>query len=68
MQQKDDRIEELEDALRESVQINAEREVVLAKEEASRSSSEKQVCMRELAFTLPSQWHKVRGHSMDFTF
>uniref|UniRef100_A0A4W3H071 ELKS/RAB6-interacting/CAST family member 2 n=1 Tax=Callorhinchus milii TaxID=7868 RepID=A0A4W3H071_CALMI len=54
MQQKESRIKELEEALRESVQITAEREVVLAQEEAARSSTEKQVCMRELGI----QWLK----------
>ncbi|XP_078424393.1 ELKS/Rab6-interacting/CAST family member 1 isoform X2 [Cetorhinus maximus] len=43
LRQKDDRIEELEEALRESVQITAEREMVLAQEEAARNTSEKQV-------------------------
>ncbi|XP_069759621.1 ELKS/Rab6-interacting/CAST family member 1-like isoform X2 [Narcine bancroftii] len=43
LRQKDDRIEELEEALRESVQITAEREMVLAQEEAARNDSEKQV-------------------------
>ncbi|XP_072408383.1 ELKS/Rab6-interacting/CAST family member 1-like isoform X2 [Chiloscyllium punctatum] len=43
LRQKDDRIEELEEALRESVQITAEREMVLAQEEAARNNSEKQV-------------------------
>ncbi|XP_069045617.1 ERC protein 2 isoform X12 [Lepisosteus oculatus] len=38
-----DRIEELEKALRESVHITAEREMVLAKEEAARSAAEKQL-------------------------
>ncbi|XP_048863266.1 ELKS/Rab6-interacting/CAST family member 1 isoform X1 [Brienomyrus brachyistius] len=40
---KDDRIEELEEALRESVQITAEREMVLAQEEAARTHAEKQM-------------------------
>lgn len=43
LRQKAERIEELEEALRESVQINAEREMVLAQEEAARSHQEKQV-------------------------
>ncbi|XP_064417751.1 ELKS/Rab6-interacting/CAST family member 1 isoform X2 [Latimeria chalumnae] len=43
LRQKDERIEELEEALRESVQITAEREMVLAQEEAARNTSEKQV-------------------------
>ncbi|XP_040201226.1 ELKS/Rab6-interacting/CAST family member 1 isoform X5 [Rana temporaria] len=43
MHQKDDRIEELEEALRESVQITAEREMVLAQEESSRINCQKQV-------------------------
>ncbi|XP_075458498.1 ELKS/Rab6-interacting/CAST family member 1 isoform X10 [Ascaphus truei] len=41
--QKDERIEELEEALRESVQITAEREMVLAQEESARTNYEKQV-------------------------
>uniref|UniRef100_S4RMJ7 ELKS/RAB6-interacting/CAST family member 2 n=1 Tax=Petromyzon marinus TaxID=7757 RepID=S4RMJ7_PETMA len=43
MRQKDDRIEELEEALRESVQITAEREMVLAQEESARAAFEKQL-------------------------
>ncbi|XP_075062163.1 ELKS/Rab6-interacting/CAST family member 1 [Mixophyes fleayi] len=43
MHQKDDRIEELEEALRESVQITAEREMVLAQEESARTNYQKQV-------------------------
>lgn len=43
LRQKEERIEELEEALRESVQITAEREVVLAQEEQARTQSEKQV-------------------------
>lgn len=43
LRQKAERIEELEEALRESVQITAEREMVLAQEEAARSLQEKQV-------------------------
>lgn len=43
LRQKEERIEELEEALRESVQITAEREVVLAQEEQARTHSEKQV-------------------------
>lgn len=43
LRQKSERIEELEEALRESVQITAEREMVLAQEEAARSLQEKQV-------------------------
>lgn len=46
--QKDERIEELEEALRESVQITAEREMVLAQEEAARSHAEKQVKIKLL--------------------
>lgn len=47
LRQKEERIEELEEALRESVQITAEREVVLAQEEHARSHAEKQVkCVR----------------------
>ncbi|XP_075870886.1 ELKS/Rab6-interacting/CAST family member 1-like isoform X4 [Nelusetta ayraudi] len=42
LRQKAERIEELEEALRESVQITAEREMVLAQEEAARSVQEKQ--------------------------
>ncbi|XP_054632890.1 ELKS/Rab6-interacting/CAST family member 1-like isoform X3 [Dunckerocampus dactyliophorus] len=42
LRQKSERIEELEEALRESVQITAEREMVLAQEEAARSLQEKQ--------------------------
>lgn len=44
LHKKDDRIEELEEALRESVQITAEREMVLAQEESARTHAEKQVC------------------------
>lgn len=44
LRKKDDRIEELEEALRESVQITAEREMVLAQEESARINAEKQVC------------------------
>lgn len=44
MRQKAERIEELEEALRESVQMTAEREMVLAQEEAARNHQEKQVC------------------------
>ncbi|XP_034541405.1 ELKS/Rab6-interacting/CAST family member 1-like isoform X2 [Notolabrus celidotus] len=43
MRLKSERIEELEEALRESVQITAEREMVLAQEEAARSLQEKQM-------------------------
>lgn len=43
LRHKEDRIEELEEALRESVQITAEREVVLAQEEQARTQAEKQV-------------------------
>uniref|UniRef100_A0A8C8DKK9 ELKS/RAB6-interacting/CAST family member 1a n=1 Tax=Oryzias sinensis TaxID=183150 RepID=A0A8C8DKK9_9TELE len=46
LRQKTERIEELEEALRESVQITAEREMVLAQEEAARSLQEKQVDLR----------------------
>ncbi|KAM9753788.1 ELKS/Rab6-interacting/CAST family member 1-like isoform 1-T1 [Menidia menidia] len=42
LRQKTERIEELEEALRESVQITAEREMVLAQEEAARTLQEKQ--------------------------
>lgn len=47
LQQKDERIEELEEALRESVQITAEREMVLAQEESARSHAEKQVTISQ---------------------
>ncbi|KAM6961398.1 ELKS/Rab6-interacting/CAST family member 1-like [Aplochiton taeniatus] len=40
---KTERIEELEEALRESVQITAEREMVLAQEEATRTHQERQM-------------------------
>ncbi|XP_049617597.1 ELKS/Rab6-interacting/CAST family member 1 isoform X5 [Syngnathus scovelli] len=40
---KEERIEELEEALRESVQITTERELVLAQEEHARTHAEKQV-------------------------
>uniref|UniRef100_A0A8K9VF27 ELKS/RAB6-interacting/CAST family member 1 n=1 Tax=Oncorhynchus mykiss TaxID=8022 RepID=A0A8K9VF27_ONCMY len=43
LRQKEERIEELEEALRESVQITAEREMVLAQEEAARTHTEKQM-------------------------
>ncbi|XP_061780520.1 ELKS/Rab6-interacting/CAST family member 1-like isoform X2 [Nerophis lumbriciformis] len=43
LRQKSERIEELEEALRESVQITAEREMVLAQEEAARCLQEKQM-------------------------
>lgn len=43
LRQKAERIEELEEALRESVQITAEREMVLAQEEAARVHQEKQM-------------------------
>lgn len=43
LRQKAERIEELEEALRESVQMTAEREMVLAQEEAARTHQEKQV-------------------------
>ncbi|XP_033997783.1 ELKS/Rab6-interacting/CAST family member 1-like isoform X2 [Trematomus bernacchii] len=43
LRQKSDRIEELEEALRESVQITAEREMVLAQEESARSLQERQM-------------------------
>ncbi|XP_056272666.1 ELKS/Rab6-interacting/CAST family member 1-like isoform X2 [Pseudoliparis swirei] len=43
LRQKSERIEELEEALRESVQITTEREMVLAQEEAARSLQEKQM-------------------------
>lgn len=43
LRQKSERIEELEEALRESVQITAEREMVLAQEESARSLQEKRM-------------------------
>lgn len=43
MKTRDERIDELEEALRESVSITAEREVVLVKEEDARHKVEKQV-------------------------
>ncbi|KAI5105385.1 ELKS/Rab6-interacting/CAST family member 1 isoform X3, partial [Silurus meridionalis] len=43
LRQKAERIEELEEALRESVQMTAEREMVLAQEEAARTHQEKQM-------------------------
>ncbi|TNN70896.1 ELKS/Rab6-interacting/CAST family member 1 [Liparis tanakae] len=43
LRQKSERIEELEEALRESVQITTEREMVLAHEEAARCLQEKQM-------------------------
>ncbi|XP_062402765.1 ELKS/Rab6-interacting/CAST family member 1a [Sardina pilchardus] len=43
LRMKAERIEELEEALRESVQITAEREMVLAQEEAARAHQEKQM-------------------------
>ncbi|XP_058844379.1 ERC protein 2-like isoform X12 [Acipenser ruthenus] len=50
MRERSDRVEELEKALRESVHITAERELVLAQEEAARSAAEKQ--LEELMMTL----------------
>ncbi|XP_032360660.1 ELKS/Rab6-interacting/CAST family member 1 isoform X5 [Etheostoma spectabile] len=58
---KEERIEELEEALRESVQITAEREVVLAQEEQARTHSEKQLSnipMHEFT-TAGFRWSKV---------
>ena len=52
LRQKEERIEELEEALRESVQITAEREVVLAQEEHARTHAEKQVMSLQVAHTL----------------
>ncbi|XP_058855894.1 ERC protein 2 isoform X13 [Acipenser ruthenus] len=50
MRERSDRVEELEKALRESVHITAERELVLAQEEVARSAAEKQ--LEELMMTL----------------
>uniref|UniRef100_UPI00358F4406 ELKS/Rab6-interacting/CAST family member 1-like isoform X2 n=1 Tax=Myxine glutinosa TaxID=7769 RepID=UPI00358F4406 len=43
LRQRDERIEELEDALRESVQITADREMVLAQQEANHATLQKQL-------------------------
>ena len=51
LRQRDERIEELEDALRESVQITADREMVLAQQEANHAMLQKQVHL--LASKLP---------------
>ncbi|XP_014913398.1 ELKS/Rab6-interacting/CAST family member 1-like isoform X1 [Poecilia latipinna] len=48
LRQKSERIEELEEALRESVQITAEREMVLAQEEAARSLQERQHSLKPM--------------------
>ncbi|KAK1161387.1 ERC protein 2-like isoform X2 [Acipenser oxyrinchus oxyrinchus] len=50
IRERSDRVEELEKTLRESVHITAERELVLAQEEAARSAAEKQ--LEELMMTL----------------
>ncbi|MGH0168854.1 UNVERIFIED_CONTAM: hypothetical protein FKN15_055570 [Acipenser sinensis] len=50
MRERSDRVEELEKALCESVHITAERELLLAQEEAARSAAEKQ--LEELMMTL----------------
>lgn len=60
LRQKAERIEELEEALRESVQINAEREMVLAQEEAARSLQEKQVHLRLTPAQPPSYTRFLR--------
>ncbi|XP_075458495.1 ELKS/Rab6-interacting/CAST family member 1 isoform X8 [Ascaphus truei] len=59
--QKDERIEELEEALRESVQITAEREMVLAQEESARTNYEKQLSFEKVhEATDPAfKWSKV---------
>lgn len=57
LRQKVERIEELEEALRESVQINAEREMVLAQEESARSLQEKQVPPGSQLHLSPAQPH-----------
>lgn len=57
LRQKVERIEELEEALRESVQINAEREMVLAQEESARSVQEKQVPPGSQLHLSPAQPH-----------
>ncbi|XP_049617599.1 ELKS/Rab6-interacting/CAST family member 1 isoform X7 [Syngnathus scovelli] len=55
---KEERIEELEEALRESVQITTERELVLAQEEHARTHAEKQLSNSELS-TTGFRWSKV---------
>lgn len=63
---KEDRIEELEEALRESVQITTERELVLAHEEQARTHAEKQVLSISVShlpkkkFTFPSTAQPLR--------
>ncbi|XP_018110332.1 ELKS/Rab6-interacting/CAST family member 1 isoform X12 [Xenopus laevis] len=59
MLQKDDRIEELEEALRESVQITAEREMVLAQEESARNNYQKQV--EELMSAMEKVKHELES-------
>lgn len=58
LRHKEERIEELEEALRESVQITAEREVVLAHEEQARTQAEKQVMnlLKDLCFKNVMAW------------
>lgn len=43
MKQKEDRIEELEEALRQSVRITAEREMVMAEQQEKIDQTQKQV-------------------------
>lgn len=64
LRQKSERIEELEEALRESVQITAEREMVLAQEEAARSLQERQVDRIRIQDTsaLTTNWPKTMMH------
>lgn len=64
LKHKEERIEELEEALRESVQITAEREVVLAHEEQARTHAEKQVPTVPPAKALPH----VQPNSSNLTF
>ncbi|CAL8263104.1 unnamed protein product [Merluccius merluccius] len=56
---KAERIEELEEALRESVQITAEREMVLAHEESARSLQEKR--MEELLGAMEKVKHELES-------
>jgi len=53
MKSRDGRIEELEEALRESVSITAEREMVLTKESETRHALEKQVHALGRLYRLP---------------
>ena len=46
MRQRDDRVEELEEALRESVKITAEREMVMAEQESKIQQTEMKVTMQ----------------------